>query len=52
VLPTLSHAESLQKLLCLKPHVTGERYIKVFEPAVLAAMQKMQASLEELRSGQ
>jgi integrase len=35
-----------------KPHVTRERYIKVFEPAVLAAMQKMQASLEELRSGQ
>jgi integrase len=35
-----------------KPQVTRERYIKVFEPAVLAAMQKMQASLEELRSGQ
>jgi hypothetical protein len=32
-------------------HVTRERYIKVFEPAVLAAMQKLQASLEELRSG-
>jgi hypothetical protein len=35
-----------------KPHVTRERYIKVFEPALLAAMRKMQASLEELRSGQ
>jgi hypothetical protein len=32
-------------VLFLKPHVTRERYIKVFEPAVLAAMQKMQASL-------
>jgi integrase len=35
-----------------KPHVTRERYIKVFDPAVLAAMQKMQATLEQLRSGQ
>jgi integrase len=35
-----------------KPHVTRERYIKVFDPAVLEAMQKMQATLEQLRSGQ
>jgi hypothetical protein len=35
-----------------KPHVTRERYIKVFEPALLAAMQKMQTTLEGLRSGQ
>lgn len=32
-----------------KPHVTKERYIKVFDPAVLEAMQKMQATSEELR---
>jgi hypothetical protein len=32
-----------------KPHVTQERDIKVFDPAVLDAMQKMQATLEELR---
>jgi integrase len=35
-----------------KPHVTKERYIKVFDPAVLEAMRRMQASLEELRRGQ
>jgi len=35
-----------------KPHVTRERYIKVFERALLAAMQKMQTTLEGLRSGQ
>jgi integrase len=35
-----------------KPHVTRERYIKVFDPAVLEAMQRMQATLEELRRGQ
>ena len=35
-----------------KPHVTKERYIKVFDPAVLEAMQRMQATLEELRRGQ
>jgi hypothetical protein len=32
--------------------VTKERYIKVFDPAVLDAMQKMQATLEELGRGQ
>jgi hypothetical protein len=35
-----------------KPHVTKERYIKVFDPAVLEAMRRMQATLEELRRGQ
>jgi integrase len=35
-----------------KPHVTKERYIKVFDPAVLEAMQRMQATLEELRRAQ
>jgi integrase len=30
-----------------KPHVTKERYIKAFDPAVLEAMRKMQASLDE-----
>jgi hypothetical protein len=35
-----------------KPHVTKERYIKVFYPAVLEAMRRMQATLEELRRGQ
>jgi integrase len=32
-----------------KPHVTRERYIKAFDPAVLGAMQKMQASLDEMK---
>ena len=31
-----------------KPHVTKERYIKAFDPAVLEAMQRMQASLDVL----
>jgi integrase len=31
-----------------KPHVTRERYIKAFDPAVLEAMQRMQATLEVL----
>jgi integrase len=35
-----------------KPHVTRERYIKVFDPAVLDAMQKMQLTLEQLSRGQ
>jgi integrase len=35
-----------------KPHVTKERYIKVFDPAVLDAMQKMQLTLEQLSRGQ
>ncbi len=29
-----------------KPHVTGERYIKAFDPAVLAAMKQMEAALD------
>ena len=32
--------------------MTRERYIKVFDPAVLEAMQKMQSTLEELGRGQ
>ena len=35
-----------------KSHDTRERYIKVFAPALLAAIQKMQTTLEGLRSGQ
>lgn len=31
-----------------KPHVTKERYIKAFDPAVLEAMQRMQATLDVL----
>ena len=31
-----------------KPHVTKERYIKAFDPAVLKAMQRMQATLDVL----
>jgi hypothetical protein len=43
----------VQRVLRLaKPHVTRERYIKVFDPAVLDAMRKMQAPLEELGRGQ
>jgi integrase len=34
-----------------KPHVTKDRYIKVFDAAVLSAMAKMQASLETLQRG-
>jgi integrase len=32
------------------PHVTKERYIKAFDPAVLEAMQRMQATLDVLES--
>jgi hypothetical protein len=31
-----------------KPHVTKERYIKVFDRTVLEAVQKVQARIEEL----
>jgi len=31
-----------------KPHVTKERYIKAFDPAVLAAMKSLEASLDML----
>jgi len=31
-----------------KPHVTRERYIKTFDPAILAAMQKLQAAVEAM----
>lgn len=30
------------------PHVTGERYINAFDPAVLAAMKKLEATLDVL----
>ena len=32
-----------------KPHVTRERYIKVFDRTVLEAVEKVQARIEELR---
>jgi hypothetical protein len=32
-----------------KPHVTKERYIKVFDRTVFEAAEKMQARIEELR---
>jgi len=49
----LSEDKVVQRVLRhAKPHVTRERYIKVFDPAVLDAMQKMQATLEELGRGQ
>ena len=39
----------LQRILRhAKPHVTKERYIKAFDPAVLEAMQRMQATLDVL----
>jgi hypothetical protein len=31
-----------------KPHVTRERYIKIFDRTVLEAVQKLQARIEEL----
>ena len=31
-----------------KPHVTKERYIKAFEPAVLAAMKSLETTLDTL----
>ncbi len=34
-----------------KPHVTKDRYIKVFDAAVLSAMAKMQTTLETLQRG-
>ena len=34
------------------PHVTKERYSKAFDPAVLEAMQRMQATLEVLEKSQ
>ncbi len=33
-----------------KPHVTKERYIKAFDPAVLAAMKSMEATLDLLKT--
>jgi integrase len=33
-----------------KPHVTRERYIKAFDPAVLEAMQRMQAVVTSLQN--
>jgi integrase len=33
-----------------KPHVTKERYIKAFDPAVLSAMKSMEASLDMLNA--
>jgi hypothetical protein len=30
-----------------KPHVTKERYIKAFDPAVLAAMKTLEATLDD-----
>lgn len=39
----------VQRVLCDgKPHVTRERYIRVFDPAGLDEMQRMQATLEQL----
>ncbi len=35
-----------------KPHVTKERYIKVFDCTVLEAVEKVQARIEELRQAQ
>jgi hypothetical protein len=32
-----------------KPPVTRERYIKAFDPAVIEAMEKMQATLDALK---
>jgi integrase len=31
-----------------KPHITRERYIKAFDPAVLAAMRSLEATLDTL----
>lgn len=43
--------KTMQRILRhAKPHVTKERYIKVFDPAVLEAMQRMQASIETLQA--
>ena len=32
-----------------KPHVTKDRYIKAFDPAVLAAMKNLEATLDTLK---
>jgi len=33
-----------------KPHVTRERYIKAFDPAVMEAMQRMQVVVNSLQA--
>jgi hypothetical protein len=33
-----------------KPHVTRERYIKAFDPAVMEAMQRMQGVVNSLQA--
>ena len=33
-----------------KPHVTKERYVKAFDPALLAAMKSMEATLDLLKT--
>lgn len=32
-----------------KPHVTKDRYIKAFDPAVIAAMKTLEATLDTLK---
>jgi hypothetical protein len=39
----------VQRILHSKPHVTRERYIKVFDRTVLEAVEKVQMRIEELR---
>jgi hypothetical protein len=34
-------------MLYAKPHVTKERYIKAFDPAVLAAMKTLETTLDD-----
>jgi hypothetical protein len=38
-------------LLHAKPHVTKERYIKAFDPAVLAATKRLETTLGTLNQG-
>jgi hypothetical protein len=44
-----ANEKSVQRILRhSNPHVTKERYIKAFDPAVLDAMQRLQATVDVL----
>jgi hypothetical protein len=48
VLTSVSPRLRLQRILRhAKPHVTKERYIKAFDPAVLAAMKPLETTLDD-----
>ena len=49
MIPGRANEKIVQRILRhAKPHVTKDRYIKAFDPAVLEAMQRMQATVDVL----